>query len=109
MLMAQAAPAYGGAQSMQQFVSSIVPMVCIFFIMYFLLIRPQQQKQKKLNDMISGLQTGDAVITSGGIHGLVSNVKDGPTFSMKIADNVRIEVDKSAIVSVVKESKPEKA
>lgn len=78
-------------------------MVCIFAVMYFLMIRPQQQKQKKLQETIDNLKTGDAVITSGGIHGVVSNVKDGATLSLKIADNVRIDVEKSAIATVLKQ------
>ncbi len=81
----------------------LVPMVCIFAVMYFLMIRPQQQKQKKLQETIDNLKTGDAVITSGGIHGVVSNVKDGATLSLKIADNVRIDVEKSAIATVLKQ------
>ena len=75
----------------------LLPMFAIF---YFLLIRPQQKRAKELQKMINELKTGDKVITSGGIHGIVSNVKDGVTLSLKIADNVKIEVDKSAIVTV---------
>lgn len=86
----------------------LVPMVCIFAVMYFLMIRPQQQKQKKLQETIDNLKTGDAVITTGGIHGVVSNVKDGAVLSLKIAENVRVDVEKSAIATVLKQesSKP---
>lgn len=87
----------------------LVPMVCIFAVMYFLMIRPQQQKQKKLQETIDSLKTGDAVITVGGIHGVVSNVKDGSTLTLKIADNVRIDVEKSAIVTVLKQEGSPKA
>ena len=83
----------------------IVPMVCVFVIMYFLVLRPQQQQRKKLQEMVDNMKTGDAVVTTGGIHGIVSNMKDGNTLMLKIADNVRIEVDKSAIASVLKEVK----
>lgn len=86
-----------------------VPMICIFAVMYFLMIRPQQQKQKKLQETIDSLKTGDAVITTGGIHGVVSNVKDGSTLSLKIADNVRIDVEKSAIATVLKQDGSAKA
>ena len=75
----------------------LLPMMAIF---YFLLIRPQQKRQRELQAMISALKTGDKVVTTGGIHGIVSNVKDGATLSLKIADNVKIEVDKSAIATV---------
>ncbi len=82
-----------------------VPMICVFVIMYFLVLRPQQQQRKKLQEMVDNMKTGDAVVTTGGIHGVVSNLKDGNTLMLKIADNVRIEVDKSAIASVLKEVK----
>ena len=82
-----------------------VPMICVFVIMYFLVLRPQQQQRKKLQEMVDNMKTGDAVVTTGGIHGVVSNMKDGNTLTLKIADNVRIEVDKSAIASVLKEVK----
>lgn len=84
----------------------LLPMMAIF---YFLLIRPQQKRQRELQAMISALKTGDKVITTGGIHGIVSNVKDGSTLSLKIADNVKIEVDKSAIATVDRGSAPAKA
>ena len=76
-------------------------MICIFVIMYFLIIRPQSKKQKALAKLISELKTGDHVVTTGGIHGVVANIKEGPVLSLRIADNVRIDVDKSAIAGVV--------
>ena len=91
------------AQQPPSMAGMLVPMVCIFAVMYFLMIRPQQQKQKKLQETIDNLKTGDAVITAGGIHGVVSNVKDGATLSLNIADNVRIDVEKSAIATVLKQ------
>jgi preprotein translocase subunit YajC len=91
------------AQQPPSMAGMLVPMVCIFAVMYFLMIRPQQQKQKKLQETIDNLKTGDAVITTGGIHGVVSNVKDGAILSLKIADNVRIDVEKSAIATVLKQ------
>jgi preprotein translocase subunit YajC len=81
----------------------LVPMIAIFAIMYFLIIRPQNKRQKELATRVSTLKTGDKVVTSGGIHGIVANVKEGTTLSLKIADNVKIEVDKTAIASVEKE------
>lgn len=83
--------------------SMLVPMIAIFAIMYFLIIRPQNKRQKELATRIAALKTGDKVVTNGGIHGIVANVKEGPTLSLKIADNVKIEVDKTAIASVEKE------
>jgi preprotein translocase subunit YajC len=94
-----------GAAPPPGFAGMFVPMVCVFVIMYFLVLRPQQQQRKKLQEMVDNMKTGDAVVTTGGIHGIVSNMKDGSTLMLKIADNVRIEVDKSAIASVLKEVK----
>lgn len=80
--------------------SGLVPFAAVAVIMYVLMIRPQQKKQKELAALVASVKTGDKVVTSGGIHGIVSNVKDGATLSLKVADNVKIEVDKSAIISV---------
>jgi preprotein translocase subunit YajC len=79
----------------------LLPFAFIFVIFYFLLIRPQQKRQKEHQRLLSDLKTGDKVVTSSGIHGLIANVKD-TTFLVKIADNVKIEVDKNAIASVSK-------
>ncbi|RYD71608.1 MAG: preprotein translocase subunit YajC [Verrucomicrobiaceae bacterium] len=81
----------------------LVPMIAIFAIMYFLIIRPQNKRQKELATRIADLKTGDKVVTTGGIHGIVANVREGATLSLKIADNVKIEVDKSAIAGIDKE------
>jgi preprotein translocase subunit YajC len=83
----------------------LVPMVAVFVIMYFLVIRPQNKRQKQLQEMVSNLKTGDRVVTNGGIHGQVANVKDGQTLVLKIADSVKIEVEKSAIATILKDSK----
>ena len=79
----------------------LLPFAFICIIFYFLLIRPQQKRQKEHQRLLSDLKTGDKVITTSGIHGLIANVKD-TTFLVKIADNVKIEVDKNAIASVSK-------
>lgn len=79
----------------------MVPMMFVFLIFYFLTIRPQRLKQKKLVAQIAATKTGDKVITSSGIHGMIANVKDA-TFILKIADNVKIEIDKASIATVLK-------
>ena len=84
--------------------SMIVPFVCIGVIFYFLIIRPQSKRQKDLETLVTSLKTGVIVVTSGGIHGIISNVKEGKTLILKIADNVKIEIDKSAISGVEKSS-----
>ena len=76
-------------------------MAFAFALVYFMSIRPQAKKQKELQARITSLKTGDRVVTTGGIYGTVANVKDGSTLLLKIADNVKIEIDKSAVASVV--------
>lgn len=98
--LAQAADgASSGAGPMQ-----FIPFIAIGVIFYFLIIRPQSKRQKDLASLISALKTGDKVVTNSGIHGIISNIKDGSVLSLKIADNVKIEIDKSAIASVDKGS-----
>ena len=80
--------------------ASFVPIILIFVIMYFLLFRPQMKRQKEQQKLIAALKTGDRVVTASGIHGLISNVKER-TVILKIADNVKIEVEKSAIGNVL--------
>ncbi len=89
----------GGAGS----IATFVPFIFIFIIMYFVLFRPQMRRQKEQQRLVSALKTGDRVVTSAGIHGLISNVKE-TTVIVKVADNVKIEMEKSAITSVVKGS-----
>ena len=81
--------------------ASFVPIILIFVIMYFLLFRPQMKRQKEAAKLVSALKTGDRVVTASGIHGLISNVKER-TVILKIADNVKIEIEKSAVTSVLK-------
>ncbi len=101
-LLAQAAsPAPAGPNPL----ASFVPIILIFVIMYFLLFRPQMRRQKEQAALVTQLKTGDRVVTSSGIHGLISNVKER-TVIVKIADNVKIEMEKSAVSSVVKAEQP---
>jgi|SRR5438067_702259 preprotein translocase subunit YajC len=77
-----------------------VPFIFIFIIMYFVMFRPQKKRQEQQQKLISALKTGDRVVTNGGIHGLISNVKE-TTVIVKVADNVKIEMEKSAITTVL--------
>ena len=77
----------------------MMPLIFIFVIFYFLLIRPQQRKAKDHAKLVSALKTGDSVVTNAGIHGVISNVKD-KTVIVKIADNVKVEFDRAAIVTI---------
>jgi preprotein translocase subunit YajC len=74
----------------------ILTMVVIFAIFYFLMIRPQQKKQKELKAMLDSLAYGDTVITTGGIYGKISGLTD-TVVTLEIADKVRIKVSRSAI------------
>ena len=99
VLAAGAAPA-GGAGA---FWSQMLLMLPIFGIMYFLLIRPQQVKAKEHREMVSRLKAGDRVVTSGGIHGRISGVKD-TTVMLTIAEKIEIEVLRSAIGAVLRDA-----
>ena len=79
----------------------LVPMVLIFGIFYFLVIRPEKKKQKDHQDMVKNLHKNDEVVTSSGMHGIVVNVKE-KTVVLRLDENVRIEFDKEAVGSVIK-------
>ena len=83
--------------------SFFVPLIFIFIIMYFVMIRPQKKRQEQQQKLVAALKSGDRVVTNAGIHGLISNVKEN-TVLLKVADNVKIEIDKSAVTNVVKEA-----
>ena len=80
-----------------------VPFIFIFVIMYFVLLRPQMKRQKDQQRLVSSVKTGDRVVTNAGIHGLIANVKE-TTVIVKVADNVKIEMEKSAISTILKSS-----
>ena len=77
-----------------------LPLLVIFAAFYFLLIRPQQKRQKAHNQMVNGLSPGDDVLTAGGILGTVTAVSDH-YITLRIADNVEIKIQKSTISAVV--------
>jgi len=97
LILAQAAPA-----EQPNLLVSMMPLVFIFVIFYFLLIRPQQKKQKEHEKLVASVKTGDGVVTNAGIHGVVANVKE-KTIIVKIADNVKVEFDRGAVVVVKKD------
>lgn len=78
-----------------------LPLVFLFVIFYFLLIRPQQKKQKEHADMVAKLDKNDEVVTTGGIHATVISVGE-KTMIVRIADNVKVEIEKAAIAQVKK-------
>jgi preprotein translocase subunit YajC len=80
---------------------TMLPMLFIGVIMYYVMIRPQMRRQKEQQKLVSALKTGDKVVTASGIHGLISNVKE-TTVIVKVADNVKLEMEKTAVTNVVK-------
>lgn len=89
----------GGGQAPPSLLVNLIPFVLIFVIFYFLLIRPQVRRQKALAQMVEGLSKGDRVVTNGGILGDVVGKKDD-VIVLRIADETKVEVLKSAIASV---------
>ncbi|MGD9896076.1 MAG: preprotein translocase subunit YajC [Candidatus Methylacidiphilaceae bacterium] len=81
--------------------SSLVTLALIFGVFYFLLIRPQQKARKEQERLIAGVKTGDRVVTSGGLLGTVTNVKE-KTVMIRVAENVKVEVLKANLTSVTK-------
>lgn len=79
----------------------IIPYFLIFLIFYFLVIKPQREKQRQHKDMLKNLKKNDEVVTTSGIHGTVVLVKE-TTVMLRVDDNARVEFDKEAIASVVK-------
>lgn len=100
-ILAQA-PA-GGAAPGGLLGNPMVFMVLMFVVMYFLLIRPQRQRQKELEKLINSVKVGDHVIMSGGEHGIITSVKD-KTVMVRLGDNVKVEYERSGIATISKKS-----
>ncbi len=96
-----ATPAYAQAAGGGSAFASFIPLILIFAIMYFLLIRPQQKKAKEHAKMVSELRRGDQVVTSGGLIGKVSKVKDDREIEVELAPNVKVRVIKSTVAQVL--------
>ena len=98
------AQAAGGASGA---FASFVPLILIFAIMYFLLIRPQQKKVKEHQAMVAALRRGDRVVTQGGLIGKVTRVKDDDAeIEVEIAPNVKVQVVRSTVAQVVSKTEP---
>jgi preprotein translocase subunit YajC len=99
---AQAAGAPSAGAAFAQF----LPIILIFVIFYFLLIRPQQKKMKEHRAMVEGLRRGDQVVTSGGIVGKVSKVQEDNMVEVEIAEGVKVKVIKHTISQVLNKTEP---
>lgn len=87
----------GGAQGG---LGAFLPLILMFVIFYFLLIRPQQKKAKQHKEMLSAIRKGDRVVSSGGLHGIVTGIADD-VVTMEIAPKVRVKVSRSSIAGVL--------
>ena len=101
-ILAQAA-APGGAPGGMNGTTMLVFYGLVIAAMYFIMIAPQRKKQKEHEKMLKSLQSGDEIVTSGGIYGVITNVKDD-RFVVRIADNTKIEIGKGFVQSVVNKS-----
>ncbi|NRA86778.1 MAG: preprotein translocase subunit YajC [Rhizobiales bacterium] len=86
--------------------SGIVPIIFMFVVFYFLIIRPQQKKTKRHREMISNVRRGDTVITAGGVIGKVSKVVDDNELMIEVAENVKIRIIRSMISEVRVKGEP---
>lgn len=87
----------GGSGSM---VSTIVMFGAIFLIFYFMIIRPQQKRAKEREKLLSSIEKGDKVITSGGVHGTVAGVEE-KTILLQVTENVKLKIERSAIATII--------
>ena len=102
-------PAYAQAAGgdLMSSISSFVPIILIFAIMYFLLIRPQQKKVKQHQKMVSALRRGDQVVTQGGLIGKVTRVvKEGEEIEVEIAEGVKVRVVQATVAQVLSKTEP---
>lgn len=91
------APQGGGSANL---ISTLIMFGAIFLIFYFMIIRPQQKRAKQREKMLSNMQKGDKVITSGGLHGTIAGL-DEKTVLLQVGDNIKMKFEKSAIASVI--------
>ncbi len=104
MFLAMAAPDGGDGQQSPMFMFGWLAIMIMIF--YFILIRPQQRKEKERRALLSAIKSGDRVLFSGGIIGVVTNVQE-KTFTIKIADKVKVEVSRGAVTHVLDKEKGE--
>ena len=81
-------------------ISTLIMFGAIFLIFYFMIIRPQQKRAKEREKMLSNMQKGDKVVTSGGMHGIIAGL-DEKTVLLQVGDNIKMKFEKSAIASII--------
>ena len=97
---AQTAPAATGSGGMMSSLGSMLPLLLMFVVLYFIMIRPQMKKQKEHRAMIDALAKGDEIATSGGLLGKVTKLGEG-SLSLEIANGVEVQVQRHAVVQVL--------
>jgi preprotein translocase subunit YajC len=100
MLLAMAQPQGGNAEG--SLISTLIMFTLIIAIFYFMILRPQQKKQKERQKMLEAVKKGDKVVTAGGLHGTVAGL-DEKTVLVQVAENVKLKFDRSAIGAIVRE------
>ncbi len=102
-------PAYAqAAAGGSDFLIQLMPILLMFVIFYLLLLRPQQQRAKQHKEMVANIRRGDTVVTSGGIIGKVTKVKDDGEIEVEIAENTRVRVIKGTVAEVRVKGEPVK-
>jgi preprotein translocase subunit YajC len=101
------APQGAGAGGASGLLSTFLPFILIIAIFYFLIIRPQNKKQKETQKMLAAIKKGDKIVTIGGVHGVISTVRESSVV-VKVDDNTKIEFSRSAIATVVEAGRAEK-
>jgi preprotein translocase subunit YajC len=97
---AQTAPAGAGGGDLMSTLTSVAPMILVFVVGFFFMVRPQMKKQKELRNLLENLAPGDEVVTTGGLLGKVSRVKDG-NVELQIAKDVEVVMQKQAVAQVL--------
>ena len=90
----------GGGQGATSGFSAFIPLILMFVIFYFLLIRPQQKRSKEHREMVSNLKKGDRIVTSGGLYGRITGMDD-TTLTVEISDKVRVKIARGNISTII--------
>jgi preprotein translocase subunit YajC len=105
-ILAMAPPSGQGGSPESSLVSTLIMFALIIGIFYFMILRPQQKRQKEREKLLTAIKKGDKVVTTGGVHGTISGVEE-KTVLLQVADNVKLKVDRSAIASIIREGEGE--
>ncbi len=100
LIFLQCAPPAGGSGDAMGSLMSFLPFILIIAVFYFLIIRPQQKRQKERQKLLDSVKKGDKVITAAGIHGVVEGIED-KTVLVKISENVKVKMEKSSIATII--------